>query len=229
MNRTFNPIDGPLARVLGHNQSERERLRELYSGAFKLFRNPSAHGVVGYDAADGRSIVELVNLMLGMLRRPGELPPPDMFPENVVVILDECEKTAGPGAASRLRVFIGQCLRLGLKAARAAKQWIPFKRYAQYKLAAWPQPKTYQVPIFYLTEQGADNALHFPTHSYYANIPDFDLDRLVEGLLALGFVPEGRHQEPRADLRILNSQGFLDLLYDLVTSVAEEFEEALPG
>src|SRR5215207_1789848 len=68
--------DGPLAKQLSHNLSEREGLRELYSGAFKLFRNPTAHGVVGYDSVEGKSIIGLVNLLLKILARASELPPP---------------------------------------------------------------------------------------------------------------------------------------------------------
>ena len=48
-NHAFAP-DSPLAKHLGHTPSEREGLRELFSGAFKLFRNPAAHGVVGYSS-----------------------------------------------------------------------------------------------------------------------------------------------------------------------------------
>ena len=43
----FNPQTGPLAKHLGRNMSEREGLRDLYVAAFKLFRNPTAHGIVG--------------------------------------------------------------------------------------------------------------------------------------------------------------------------------------
>ena len=61
-NFAFSAKDGPLAKHLGRTQSEREGLRELYSGAFKLFRNPAAHGAVGYNASDGKAIIGLVNL-----------------------------------------------------------------------------------------------------------------------------------------------------------------------
>jgi uncharacterized protein (TIGR02391 family) len=58
-NHAFNPTKGSLAKHLGRNQAEREGLRELYSGAFRLFRNPTAHGVVGYSAAEGKAIISL--------------------------------------------------------------------------------------------------------------------------------------------------------------------------
>ena len=114
-NQAFNPTTGPLAKHLGHTPSEREGLRELYSGAFKLFRNPTAHGLVGYDAADGKAIIGLVNLMLKLLKRAAELPPSDLFPENVEKILSEIEQGIGPGATSRLRIFLGKSMKAGLK------------------------------------------------------------------------------------------------------------------
>ena len=72
-NHAFNSTTGPLAKVLGNNEAEREGLRELYSGAFKLFRNPTAHGVVGYDLVEGKSIIGLVNLLLKMISKAGEM------------------------------------------------------------------------------------------------------------------------------------------------------------
>ena len=82
-NHAFSPTKGPLAKHLGRNQSERDGLRELYSGAFRLFRNPTAHGVVGYSAAEGKAIIGLVDLLLRLVKRAEELPPQDLFPSNV--------------------------------------------------------------------------------------------------------------------------------------------------
>ena len=76
-NYAFDLTEGPLAKLLGHNNAERKGLRELYAGAFRLFRNPTAHSVVGYSAAEGRAILGLVDLLLRMLKRAEELPPPD--------------------------------------------------------------------------------------------------------------------------------------------------------
>ena len=136
-NLAFNPTNGPLAKYLGSNQAEREGLRELYSGAFKLFRNPTAHSLVGYSAAEGKAIIGLVDLMLTMLKRAEELPHPDLFPDYVETVLSKVEQKIGPGATSRLRVFLGRCMRdLGLKPA-TGKQWIPFKRHALYQHGNW--------------------------------------------------------------------------------------------
>lgn len=64
VNHAFDPGTGPLAAHLASRKSEREGLYYLYTGAFKLLRNPTAHGVVGYSAAEAKAIVGFVNLLL---------------------------------------------------------------------------------------------------------------------------------------------------------------------
>jgi uncharacterized protein (TIGR02391 family) len=227
-NYAFNPANGPLAKHLGHSQSEREGLRELYSGAFKLFRNPTAHGVVGYSVAEGKAIIGLVDLMLKMLKRAGELPPPDMFPENLEKVLAQIEEVIGPGATSRLRVFLGKIIRdTGLRPSTSAKQWIPFKRYCLYKAAQWDEPKPHRIAVFYLTAPGKDYGLHFPMTSYYEQVVGFNVDRLLEELTDLGFWLTGKNQEPFIDLKMHNDQAFFDGLFDLIVRTVDELEGTL--
>lgn len=226
-NYAFNPTDGPLAKHLGRAQPEREGLRELYSGAFKLFRNPTAHGVVGYEAVEGKAIIGLVNLMLKMLKRAEELPPPDLFPDNVERALSEVEEAIGPGAASRLRMFLGKCMKVGLKPSTAAKQWIPFKRYGLVKFDRWDEPKPFSIPMFYLLAEVPGKGLHFSTNSYYSYVVGFDVDQLIEELRELGFRLTGKNREPRIDFRMCNDQAFFDALFDLVARTADELEETL--
>jgi len=225
-NYAFNPTKGPLAKHLGHNQAEREGLRELFSGAFRLFRNPTAHGVVGYSAPEGKAIIGLVDLMLKMLQRAEELPPPGLFPENVEVALVRVEEAIGPGAASRLRTFLGKCLKeLGLKPA-TAKQWIPFKRYALYKLDQWEKPRSHPITVFYLRATDPEYRLQFSTY-HYVRVVGFNADWLIKELTGLGFQLVGKNQEPRIDLRIHNDQSFFDTLFELVKRTADELEQTL--
>jgi len=226
-NYAFNPTKGPLAKHLGRNQSEREGLRELYSGAFRLFRNPTAHGVVGYSAAEGKAIIGLVDLMLKMLKRAEELPPPDLFPDNVEMALSRIEETIGPGAMSRLRMFLGKCLReVGLKPSPSAKQWIPFRRYSLYKPDHWEEPKPHSIGVFYLFATRSEYGLSFPTDRY-KRVVDFNVDRLVEEATELGFQLMGKNQELRIDLRMHNDQAFFDGLFNLVVQTANELEGTL--
>lgn len=225
-NHAFNPKNGILAKHLGHTESEREGLRELYSGAFKLFRNPTAHGVVGYSAAEGKAIISLVDLMLKILKRAEELPPPGLFPDYVETALGKLEEALGPGAASRLRVFLGKCVEeLGLRPG-AGKQWVPFKKYASYQPEQWDEPRAHLIAVFYLVVPGQGYSLHFST-SYYTNVVGFNVDRLVEELTELGFQPFGKNQEPRVDLRVHNNQAFFDALFDLIAQTAGELEATL--
>jgi uncharacterized protein (TIGR02391 family) len=227
-NHAFNATNGPLAKHLGRSQAEREGLRELYSGAFKLFRNPTAHGVVGYSDAEGKDIIGLVDLMLKMLRRAEELPPPDMFPATLEGALDKLEEVIGPGATSRLRLFLAKSVReVGLTPDASAKQWIPFRRYCLYKFRHWEEPKPHPVAVFYLLATEKDYGLSFPTTLYFRNVVDFNLDQLMEELTELGFRLKGQKREPFIDLKTRNDQAFFAALYDLVVRTADELEGTL--
>ena len=226
-NYAFNPTKGPLAKHLGHNQAEREGLRELFSGAFRLFRNPTAHGVVGYSAPEGKAIIGLVDLMLKMLQRAEELPPPGLFPENVERALAEIEQSIGAGPVSQLRAFLGKCMEMGLKPSTSAKYSIPFRRYAYVRFGWWDKAKPHPIPVFYLGSGGPEPVLQFPVNNYYVCVVGFDADPLVEELAGRGFRPAGKNRNPTADLRIYNDQAFFDAVFDLVMRTAEELEGTL--
>jgi len=227
-NSAFGPAKGPLAQQLGHSQSEKEGLRELYSGAFKLFRNPTAHGVVEYSAAEGKAIISLVDLLLRILKRAEELPPAGLLPENVEGALEKVEETIGAGATSRLHSFLGRCVsELGLRPYRSAEKSIPFRRHALYKLKRWDEHKAHGVAVFYLTVTSRRRALQFPVNQYHAHIAGFETERLTEDLLNLGLYPHGRNQDPIADLRVHNDRDFFDALFDIVSWVTDEFDESL--
>jgi uncharacterized protein (TIGR02391 family) len=227
-NFAFSPSKGPLSRQLGHSPSEKEGLRELYSGAFKLFRNPTAHGVVEYSAAEGKAIIGLVDLLLRLLKRAEELPPPGLLPENLEIALAKVEEAIGPGASSRLHNFLGKCVsELGLKPSANAKQWIPFKKHALYKASHWDAAKPHTVAAFYLVVTGKRRELYFPINQYHNAIEGFNTDQLTEQLLDLGFYPKGSKQEPSVDLRVHNDREFFDVLFDIVSWMTDEFQETL--
>jgi hypothetical protein len=184
--------------------------------------------VVDYSPGEGKAIIGLVDLMLKILKRAEELPPPDMFPENLEKVLAQIEEAIGPGAASRLRVFLGKIIRdTGLRPSTSAKQWIPFKRYCLYRAPQWDEPKPHRIAVLYLSRSGKDYGLSFPTASYYAQVVDFNVDRLLEELMDLGFWLMGKSQEPFIDLRMHNDQAFFDGLFDLIIRTADELEGTL--
>ena len=228
-NHAFSPANGPLAKHLGRNQSEREGLRELYSGAFRLFRNPTAHGLVGYSAAEGKAILGLVDLLLKLVKRTEDLPPQGLFPENVETALSKVEQVIGPGATSRLRVLMGKCIsEVGLKPSSSATQWLPFRKHALYQADGWEAPKAHAIPVFYLqVESSKKIRLYLPLSYYYAKVVGFNVDRLSEESTELGFTLLGKDQEPHADLRVHNDQGFFDAVFDLVARTARELEMTL--
>jgi uncharacterized protein (TIGR02391 family) len=220
--------DSSLAMHLGRTPSEREGLRELYSGAFKLFRNPTAHGAVGYDAADGKAIIGMVNLMLGMIKRVGDLPSPDLFPANVEKILEDIGAQLGMGEASRLRLFLGKCIKAGMTPRKDAKTWIPFRRHALVQLEKWEEPKTHQIAVFYLANTAPKQfSITFSTSYYYPSIVGFNMDKLVDNLQEIGFVAVGKNREPGVDLQVSNNQPFFDNLYDILMTTIKELDETL--
>jgi uncharacterized protein (TIGR02391 family) len=219
----FDPDNGPLAKQLAGTRSERIGLQELYAGSFRLFRNPTAHSVVDYSAAEGKAIIGLVDLLLRLLRRAGELPPPGLLPENVEALLESIEQSIGPGAASRFRSFLGRCVRAGLKPAKGATQWIPYRRYAFTKFDWWDEPKPHNIAVLY----HGTKTLSFPISAYYAAVVGFNVDQLVEELLELGFQRSGRKRDPVIDLRTSNDQAFFDSLYELVVRTADNLENTL--
>ncbi len=120
-------------------------------------------------------------------------------------------------------------MKAGLRPSSSAKQWIPFKQYGLFKLDRWEEPRPHKITVFYLLRDGAEYKLGFPTSYYYANVVGFNVDRLIEELLDLGFRLEGKNQEPRLDLRMYNDQAFFDALFDLVMQTLSELEGTLQG
>lgn len=224
-NNAFAP-DSPLAKHLGRTLSEREGLREIYSGAFKLFRNPAAHGVVGYSDVEGKSIVSFVNLLLSILARAGEMPPQYTFPPSLEAALAEAEKAHGPSLASRLRAFLGKCTKSGIKPESGTKQWIPFRRYAMLTHSHWPTPKPRAVTVFYVVRD-KEVGLYFPVNQYWANVTGMRLPPAVQFLRSMGFVTSGKTQDYHLPLSSGHDQVFFDKLGEFVATVNDELESTL--
>jgi uncharacterized protein (TIGR02391 family) len=219
--------DGPLAKQLSSNTSERDGLRELYSGAFKLFRNPTAHGVVGYDSAEGKSIIGLVNLLLKILARASELPPPKFFPENLEKVPAEIEQTMGAGVASRLRMFTGKCIKIGVEAKASNKQWIAFQRQALKAYDSGQKRKPGMIIVFYIYSDERAKGIWFPINQYYRRVIGFDTELLEKELRGLGFKQKGKFNDYSVDLNLHNDKEFFDKLFNVVSGIAKEFEATL--
>lgn len=225
-NYAFNVENGPLAKHLATNKSEREGLRELFSGSFKLFRNPAAHGLVGYSEAEGKAIIGLVNLLLIFLDRVDELPPPQTFPECVEQALMMIDKEIGSDVAGRVRIFLGRSQKLGLK-PKVATYWLPFRSYALQTRSQWAEPKPHRLTVFYLVADEKNPALWFPINQYYANVVGLDTEQIVRTLRKLGFVPSGRNRDYRLNLRDRNDVEFFEALFELVTQIERDLEATL--
>jgi hypothetical protein len=167
-----------------------------------------------------------VNLLLIFLDRVEELPPPDSFPENVERAITIVEQKIGPGVASRLRMFLGKCTKLGIQ-PRPAKALVPFRRHAFLRYSHWENPKRYLLTVFYVIVEENSQGFWFPVNEFYSNVVDFDTDRLSKNLRDLGFVPTGKYRDFQLDLKTHNDQAFFDVLFELVERISQELEETL--
>lgn len=218
--------DGPLAARIGRNLSEREGVRELFSGAFKLLRNPVVHGAVGYPAAEAKSILGLVNLLLILLARTSEMPVIDSFPANLEAAFSAAKSAHGAVIADRLRTFVTRCVALGLKPRANATQWTSLRRYASLQIDKPPRTKSSLVTVLYVVND-RQTGLYFPVHQYWSAIVGVDLSSLAQSLQALGFSPEGKYQDYRLNLSPGLDQTYFSRLYDFVVHVSELFEATL--
>jgi len=225
-NLAFN-ADGHLSKQLSDNPAEREGLRELYSGAFKLFRNPTAHGIVGYDSAEGKSIIALVSLLIGFLDKVEGLPPADLLPANAVQVITGVDKLLGAGAASRLRTFVSKCVMLGLKPAPKTTQWIPFRRQGLMKYDDWDKPRPHNFAMFYLVVGAKDHVIQFPVGQYYRLVVGFDLEAFKLQLQELAFHPVGQQAYYTADIRLHNDAEFFKRLTELVKKTIAQIDRTL--
>ena len=182
---------------------------------------------MGYDNAEGKSIIALVNLLLKLLDKVEDVPPPNMLPKNVEQVIVEVEKTIGAAVAGRLRTLAGKCIKLGLVPAPETKQWIPFRRHALMKYDEWDKPKPYRLALFYLILGGKGQVIQFPVHQYYRLVVGFDVDAFQSQLHDLGFYPVGKEKYYTIDLRLHNDASFFEKLTNLIVTTTEQVDRTL--
>ncbi len=226
VDHAFDPEEGKLAKHLGKTPQERKGLHDLFGGAFRLFRNPVAHGAVTYDATEAKSILGFINLLLAFLAQVEELPPPETFIEPVENAIEFVDQAIGPAEASRLGMFLSKCQRLGLKPVRA-KRWLPFRSYALQNRSIWDEPKVKRTTVFYLLADSEDPGLWFPVNQYYTLVPGVDIELIKKELGTLGFVPAGKQRDYYVTIRQKNDQAFFDGLYQLVETIEKFFKATL--
>jgi uncharacterized protein (TIGR02391 family) len=122
--------DGYFSKQLSDNKQEADGLRYLLLGAFKLYRNPTAHNVVGYSAAESRAAIYLVDIILKKLDQVASMPKEGILPNNVQQVLVELEAATNAQIARRVKTFLGKCVKEGLQPRASSKQWISFRKYA---------------------------------------------------------------------------------------------------
>lgn len=220
-NLGFNPRNGLLARYLSSNESEREGLRELYSGAFKYFRNQAAHKDAGYSAVEGRAIVSFINLLLLMLYEIEGIKSAKPLPTNVELALTQMEVEFGLTTTNHLRAFLTECEQLGIEPYPSAsdKHWLRFAGRLTIREKEWPTARKYKKNIFWLMAGKNPLGLFF-SPSLFIEVVDFNPRVFEERLIILGF----QRRTNNGGLEILFRdksdetlyEGLLELIKDLV-------------
>ncbi len=219
--------EGPLAKLLVDNLVEREGLESLLSGAFKLYRNPAAHTIIGYDGAEARGILYLIDLILKRLARLAEIPQADILPDNLKQLIQHIEQSTNAKVANHIRLFVGKCLKAGLTVNSSATQWISFRRQAMIQSQDSRTPKVRQVAVFQLYNSEKEQAIWFWISQYYNSVVGFDSGPVKKELRELGFIPKGTNQDYYLRLTEGIDREFIDRLFSLVQKVTKEFESTL--
>ncbi|HEU0295479.1 MAG TPA: TIGR02391 family protein [Anaerolineales bacterium] len=222
----FSP-NGPFTKLLSQDQLEYEGTRDLFYGAFRLYRNPSAHNIIGYNAGEARSIISLVNLLLTRIDYLSSVPQPGTFSDNLEQALSALEKKAGTATVTRIRIFLSQCEKLNMHPSSTAKVWIPFRKHALVKSSSTKEPGPQKVTVFYLSNGTKEQGIWFPINQYWSTIVDLDRKKVLSRLKELGFQPMGKAQDPYISLDTYNSQTFLENLYKTVELIGQDFDGTL--
>jgi uncharacterized protein (TIGR02391 family) len=223
----FDPESGKLIKHFAPDIIDRKGVFYLFAGAFKLYRNPSAHRDVDYTAAEGKSILALVNLLLHLLDGFADKQLPENIPENLRVLLTEYRALTDANAASRLTIFLGQCLKGGLQPRASTKQWVPFRRYALMKYPHWDKAKPHAITVFYLYKEPQEYGLWFPVNQFYSLVVNYNTQPIAQALRTLNFMPTGKTQDYSRSLQRNNTQGFYNSLREIVFDVIQAFENTL--
>lgn len=219
--------DGPFTKLLADTPAEREGFHDLLSGAFKLYRNPTAHTIVGYDGAEARAIINLIDLLLKRVDRLAASQVGVPLPANLEQMLKLIEASQDSRVASRVRIFAGKSLKAGLTIRTSARDWLPFRKHARVQVHGTGEPKPHLVTVYYIVGTDKAQGLWFPVNQYYRNVVGLDIEPIKKELKRLGFQSSGKSQDFYADLRTQHDQAFLDEVLALVCHVAKQFEGTL--
>jgi hypothetical protein len=225
----LNAERGPLAKHYGQNRAEREGLHALFTGGFKLFRNPAAHRVVDFDSTEARFILGYVNLLLHLLGKITANQPMTPFPKNVEEALAQFETSTDPASASRMRGFLSKCAKLGLTPRPSSKVWIAFRHYALTKQPTWPRAKPHPITIFYFYAHPGQQSFWFPVNQYQSHVVGFDTGSVGQKLRNLGFQHTGAHQDFNLPLKHNTGQELFDRIFEIVEQTVTAFRATLEG
>lgn len=219
--------NGYFAKQLGDSKQEREGLEHLLLGAFKLYRNPTAHTAVGYSVGESRSIIYLIDLILKKLDQVAAIPTQEVIPDNIQQVIVELEKATTPIVGKRARIFVSKYLKEGLQPRFSSKQWLSFRKYTWVKLDHWETAKVHPITVFYLLSLENEQGIWMPINQYYRNVVGFKSEQTIEHLKILNFQTSGKFQDYYLNLQKHNTQAFFDDLFKEIKQITDQFNSIL--
>jgi uncharacterized protein (TIGR02391 family) len=209
----FSLEKGQLVDRLHLPPAEVEGIRDLFVGAFRAFRNRAAHTLAGYNLAEARAIIHLVNLLLLILEKARQ-PPMPRVPEKIARLMD-------PVAVERLRTFLGELQDIGIGEGQG-KNWVPYRATLQYDYPSWEEPRRYQVTVLYLSADASRPTMIFNSGGL-SRVVGLNIERLEADLLQAGCIRVAAKDTPiRLFLDQRSDQHTLDRLYEILRELMEK-------
>ena len=211
--KAFAPESGELVDRLMRPRGEVDGIRNLFVGAFKAYRNRTAHTMAGYSLDEARAIIQLVNLLLLILEQVQEAPSHSIR-SDVAKLLDH-------ETGARLRAFLASLEDIGIRKGEG-KSKTPYQATLEYHPSSWDAPAPHTVTVFYLAASHDEPTLAFRCISL-ADVVGLDIDALEQALLRLGARRVRAKTTPiRLSLARHNDQETFDRLFDILRDLMDE-------
>ncbi len=211
--KAFGSKSGEFLDKINRPTAEIEGMRDLFTGAFRAYRNRAAHTVAGYSLAEAQGIIHLVNLLLLILNQVSQAPT-ERVPAKVAEAL-------GPVVTERLRLFLERLKAISIKSG-PGKSSIPYRANVKYQVPSWSEPRPNLVAIFYLSKSASNPMLQFHSAGFKC-IVGLDTQQVEADLMQAGCVRTAAKGTPiRLFLFEHNDQATFDRIYEILRALIEK-------
>jgi uncharacterized protein (TIGR02391 family) len=217
--KAFAPKSGDLVERSRRPAAEVEGIRDLFVGAFKAYRNRSAHTVAGFSLDEARGIIHLVDLLLLILNQVSQAPT-ERVPNKI-------SQALGPAVTERLCLFLERLKNVGIHSGRGTT-WHPYQTKLMYQAPGWEEPRPHQFTVFYLSSVPGEPVLAFYMKAL-KHVPGLDIAQLEKDLLEAGCKRvASKDRYIMLFLSERNNQATFDRIYEILKALSEKFSQ-VPG